>query len=69
VLNFKEAASLLGGARGFDFEFSALEFSLQYLVFERLPLFLGEDTGVVFLPYFHSCVCYLDYRALRARAA
>jgi len=54
---------------GFDFEFLALEFSLQYLAVEGLPLFLGEDTGIAFLYYFHSCVCYLDYRALRACAA
>jgi len=69
VLNFKESASLLGRARGFDFEFSALEFSLQYLAFEGLPLFLGEDTGIAFLFYFRLCFWYLDYRALRGSAA
>jgi hypothetical protein len=54
---------------GFDFLVFALEFFFEYLVLKGLPLFLSEDAGIAFLSYFHSCICYLDYRATGAFAA
>jgi len=54
---------------GLDFLVFALEFFFEYLVFKSLPLFLGEDTGIAFLSYFHLCICYLDYWATGAFAA
>ena len=52
----------------FCFSYPALEFFLKYLLFKSLPLFLGEDTDVALLSYFHSLICYLDHWALRASA-
>ena len=56
------------GPIGFDFGSPSLEFLAQYLLFKGLPLFLGEDAGVVLFSYFYSLIGYLDYRALPASA-
>jgi hypothetical protein len=56
----------MGGAVGFGSELFRLKFFIQYLFFKGFPLFLGENTGVILLTYFHSCLRYLDYGAARA---
>ena len=53
------------GLMDFDFGFPGLELSFQYLLFKGFPLFLGENTGVVLLSYFHSLIGDLDHRAAR----
>ncbi len=57
------------GLTEFDFVVFVLEFFFEYLLFEGLPLVFSENAGVVFLSYFHLCICYLDYWAAGAFAA
>jgi len=47
-----------------DFEVLVLQFLLEYLIFKSLPLFLGEDTAIAFLSYFHLRICDFDHWAL-----
>jgi len=45
------------------FRFLVLQFFLEYLIFKSFPLFLGEDTAIAFLSYFHLRICDPDHWA------
>jgi hypothetical protein len=47
-----------------NFEVLVLQLLLEYLIFKGLPLFLGEDTAIALISYFHLRIRDPDHRAL-----